>query len=270
MDVCELEFSNVTKRFGETLANDHVSFAVKKGEVHALVGENGAGKSTCMNILYGMLRPDAGEIIYHGSPVFMRSPRDAISLGVGMVHQHFMLSPSLSVAENIVLGYALPGKKIWKLEELRKKIEFLQQDFDIHVPLNVPVKDLTVGLMQRVEIVKTLYRGAQIIILDEPTAVLTPQESDELFNTIQKLTRRGYTIIFISHKLREVTKIANCITVLRAGKCVGTVNTVDVTRSQIAKMMIGREMTGLGKKVAHIGDVVLEVKDLVVAGDRGA
>ncbi len=264
----ELELRGITKRFGGTVANHNVNLSVKKGEVHALVGENGAGKSTLMNILYGMLQPDEGEIVYKGKPVSIASPRDAIALGIGMVHQHFMLSPTLTVGENIVLGHPPSKSWRWKPAELEKQIELLKSDFEIDVPLNVKVQDLTVGLMQRVEIIKTLYRGAKVIILDEPTAVLTPQETAGLFQTIRKLTQAGHTVIFISHKLREVMEISDRITTLRGGKTIGTANKCDVTSRDVAQMMIGREITGLTREKSHTGEAALLVSDLTVAGDQ--
>lgn len=265
----ELELRDITKRFGDTLANDHVSFCVRRGEVHALIGENGAGKSTLMNILYGMLRPDAGEILWRNQPLSLRSPRDAIAKGIGMVHQHFMLAPSLTVAENIALGHPPVKGPFWKPKELRRRVELLQNDYGVELPLDAPVRDLTVGLMQRVEIVKTLYRGAEVLILDEPTAVLTPQESFELFATIRRLTAAGRTVIFISHKLREVLDISDRITVLRAGKTIGTVDKAQVTAAQLAQMMIGRPLAGLGRGEPKTGEAALEVDNLCVAGDLG-
>ena len=268
MQEYELEFRNVTKKFGNMLANDHISFGVKKGEVHALIGENGAGKSTLMNCLYGMHRMDSGEILYRGEPLHLTSPRETMALGIGMVHQHFMLSPSLTVGENIVLG-CKPGKSpVWDKRKLQKRLQETLADMDFDVPLDAVVRDLSVGMMQRVEIVKTLYRGAKLIILDEPTAVLTPQETDELFISIRKLKERGHTVIFISHKLKEVMAISNRITVLRAGKTVGTVNKEDVTPEDLAQMMIGRQLAGVEREQIALGDPVLKVNDLVVMGDR--
>ncbi|WP_223820836.1 ABC transporter ATP-binding protein [Bacillus sp. S3] len=264
----ELEARNITKRFSATLANDNVSLCVKAGEVHALVGENGAGKSTLMNILYGMLSPDSGEILYRGKQVRLKSPNDALALGIGMVHQHFMLSPSLSVAENIVLGKPPKRKFVWKPNEFRKEIERIQEEFDLKIPLDTKVQDISVGLMQRVEIIKILFKGARLIILDEPTATLTPQETKTLFQTIRKLTKRGYSIIFITHKLREVMEISDRITAMRAGKTIGTVNTSEVQPRDIARMMIGRDIDGLQKSQIKTGTLSLEIKDLTVIGDQ--
>ncbi len=259
---CELELKGITKRFGNTVANDNVSFCIRKGEVIALVGENGAGKSTLMNIMYGMLQPDEGQILYRGKPITLRSPSNAIALGIGMVHQHFMLSPSLTVAENIVLGYN-PGKEFfWNPSKFDQEIAKLQEEFDIQVPLHVPVSELSVGKMQRVEIIKALYRKAEILILDEPTAVLTPQEATELFNTIRKLTANGKTVVFISHKLREIMEIADRIVALRGGKIAGSAMREDVTIRDIARMMIGADIKGIQKGQQEKGEVLLQVKDL--------
>lgn len=268
MQEYELEFRNVTKKFGTMLANDHISFGVKKGEVHALIGENGAGKSTLMNCLYGMRRMDDGEILYRGESLHLTSPRETMALGIGMVHQHFMLSPSLTVGENIVLGCKPSKSPIWDKRKLQKRLEETLADMDFDVPLDAVVRDLSVGMMQRVEIVKTLYRGAKLIILDEPTAVLTPQETEELFISIRKLKERGHTVIFISHKLKEVMAISDRITVLRAGKTVGTVNKNDVTPEELAQMMIGRQLAGMEREQIALGEPVLKVKDLTVIGDR--
>lgn len=268
MQEYELEFRNVTKKFGTMLANDHISFGVKKGEVHALIGENGAGKSTLMNCLYGMHRMDDGEILYRGESLHLTSPRETMALGIGMVHQHFMLSPSLTVGENIVLGCKPSKSPIWDKRKLQKRLEETLADMDFDVPLDAVVRDLSVGMMQRVEIVKTLYRGAKLIILDEPTAVLTPQETEELFISIRKLKERGHTVIFISHKLKEVMAISDRITVLRSGKTVGTVNKNDVTPEELAQMMIGRQLAGMEREQIALGEPVLKVKDLTVIGDR--
>lgn len=264
-----LELQNITKRFDKTLANDGVTLRVKRGEVHALIGENGAGKSTLMNILYGLVKPDSGKILLDGKPLTINSPKDSIANGIGMVHQHFMLAPSLTVAENIVLGHPPTRSNIWKPSKLKDKMKTLEADFNFDVPLNAVTGGLTVGLMQRVEIVKTLYRGAEIIILDEPTAVLTPQEAEELFVSIRKLTQAGHTVIFISHKLKEVMEISDTITVMRAGRVVGTVNKEDVDAEQLAQMMIGRELKGVTRAEIDKGEVALKVDDLNVLGDDG-
>ncbi len=265
----ELELRNITKRFSKTLANDDVTLRIKRGEVHALIGENGAGKSTLMNVLYGLHKPDSGQIILRGKPLTLTTPKDAIANGIGMVHQHFMLAPSLTVAENIVLGHPPTRSNIWKPSRLREKLEALQADFNFDVPLEAITGGLTVGLMQRVEIVKTLYRGAEIIILDEPTAVLTPQEAEELFVSIRKLTEAGHTVIFISHKLKEVLEISDTITVMRAGKVVGTVENKGVTAEELAQMMIGRELKGVSRIDTELGEAALKLDNLSVLGDDG-
>lgn len=265
----ELEIKNATKRFGTTLANDNVSLQVKPGEVHAVVGENGAGKSTLMNMIYGMLKPDEGHIFYRGKEVDIKSPLNAIDLGIGMVHQHFMLAPSLTVAENIVLGNPKKNKMVFRSEDFQKQIKTLQEDFDLNVPMNARVQDISVGLMQRVEIIKILYRGAKLIILDEPTATLTPQETKDLFVTIRKLTSRGHSIIFITHKLREVMEISDRVTAMRAGKTIDTVNTADVGPRDIARMMIGRDIEGLKKDPNETGEIALEIENVTVFGDEG-
>ena len=264
----ELEFRNVVKRFGSLVANDHISFGVRKGEIHSLIGENGAGKSTLMNCLYGMHKLDEGEIYYQGKRLQLNSPRETMSLGIGMVHQHFMLSPSLTVGENIVLGCKPSKSPFWNKKLLLKRLESIVEDFNFDVPLDAVTRDLSVGMMQRVEIIKTLYRGAKLIILDEPTAVLTPQEADELFASIRKLQEHGHTVIFISHKLKEVMEISDRITALRAGKMVGTVNKAETNREELARMMIGRDLVGVHRDRIALGDEMLRVENLVVMGDR--
>lgn len=265
----ELELHNITKRFSKTLANDNVTFRVKKGEVHALIGENGAGKSTLMNILYGLIKPDTGTITLRGKKLTLNSPKDAIANGIGMVHQHFMLSPSLTVAENIVLGHPPTKSNIWRQSKLEEKLKAVEENFNFDVPLNAVTGSLTVGLMQRVEIVKTLYRGADIIILDEPTAVLTPQEAEELFVSIRKLKEAGHTVIFISHKLKEVMDISDTITVLRAGKTVGTVKKDEVNAQMLAQMMIGRDLAGVAPSKRERGELALQAQGLHALGNDG-
>ncbi|MDO4543837.1 MAG: ABC transporter ATP-binding protein [Clostridia bacterium] len=264
-----LEMQNIVKRFGKTLANDNVSLRVKQGEVHALIGENGAGKSTLMNILYGLIKPDSGSIVLQGKPLSLSSSKEAIKNGIGMVHQHFMLAPSLTVAENIVLGHPPTRSNIWKPSKLKKRLDELQSEFNFDVPLNAVTGGLTVGLMQRVEIIKTLYRGAKLIILDEPTAVLTPQEAEELFVSIRRLTKAGNTVIFISHKLKEVMEISDTITVMRAGKVIGTVKKEEVDAEKLAQMMIGRELAGVKRADNAAGDAMLSVQNFKVLGDDG-
>lgn len=260
----ELELKHITKRFGNTIANHDVSFQVKKGEVHALVGENGAGKTTLMNIIYGLHRPDEGEILYQGNVLNIQSPHDAISAGIGMVHQHFMLAPDMTIAENIAVGHPPDNKIIWNENALTKKLTDLLKEFELAPSLNTKVSKISIGEMQRVEIIKTLYRGAKTIILDEPTAMLTPQETKDLFAIVRKLTANGHTVIFITHRLKEVMEISDRVTALRAGTIVGTVNTKDVTPTDIAHMMIGREMIGLQRTCEAAGEVALDIQNLTV------
>jgi len=219
-----LELRGITKRFPGVVANDHVDFDLRRREVHALLGENGAGKSTLMNVLYGLYSPDEGEIVVKGEPVRMRSPKDAIDHGIGMVHQHFMLIPVMTVAENIVLATE-PRRAgvLLDYSAARRRVEELARTFNFRIDPDAPVEELTVGQQQRVEILKALHRGADILILDEPTAVLTPQETREIFGVLERLREDGTSIIFISHKLDEVLEIADRITGLRRGKAVETV-----------------------------------------------
>src|SRR5438552_772325 len=246
----------ITKRFPGIVANDDVSLDVRKGEVHALLGENGAGKSTLMNILYGLYKPDEGEILVGGKPVFFHSAKDAIGAGIGMVHQHFMLIPVMTVAENIVLGTE-PIREGVLLDERRaeERVRELSTQFGLAVEPEAKVERISVGQQQRVEILKALYRGAEILILDEPTAVLTPQEAGELFTIVRNLQEQGTSIIFISHKLYEVTEIADRITVLRRGKKIETLPAAGATEEQLARLMVGREvLLRVEKKPAEPGE----------------
>jgi general nucleoside transport system ATP-binding protein len=266
-----LELRGMTKRFPGVLANDHVDFDLRRGEVHALLGENGAGKSTLMNVLYGLYHPDEGEVLINGKPVRIHSPREAIDRGIGMVHQHFMLVPVMTVAENIVLA-AEPrhGGVFLDYDQAVKRVQDLSKAFNFAINPHARVQDITVGQQQRVEILKALYRGADILILDEPTAVLTPQEADELFGILKTLQREGMSIIFISHKLREVIEIADRITVLRRGKKIDTVPREGATEDTLARLMVGREvLLRVDKTAASPGDVLLDVEDLTVLDDRG-
>src|SRR5215471_13133255 len=260
----------IRKEFPGVVANDGVSFDVRRGEVHALLGENGAGKSTLMNILYGLYKPDGGEIRLYGKPVSFSSARDAIQAGIGMVHQHFMLIPVMTVAENIVLG--IEPKKGLLLDEsgAEQRVRELSDQFGLVVDPDALVSDITVGQEQRVEILKALYRGADLLILDEPTAVLTPQEAGELFEIIRSLQADGKSIIFISHKLNEVLEIADRITVLRRGKMIETVPTEGATEESLARAMVGRDvLLRVDKPAAQPGDVLLSVEELHVVDDRG-
>jgi len=266
-----LEMRKIVKVYPNgVVANDGVDFAVEQGEIHALVGENGAGKSTLMKVLYGLERPTSGEILLRGNPVNFRSPHDAIAAGVGMVHQNFMLVPSFTVAQNIVLGSeptqrALLDKK--KANEVTKK---LAEQYGLHVEADATVDGINVGMRQRVEILKTLFRGAEILILDEPTAVLTPQETTELFLAIRKLVQQGKTVIFITHKLREVKEISDRVTVMRHGRVMGTLPISEATREGLACMMVGREvLLSVDKTPVERGKAVLMVDDLSYVSETG-
>ena len=266
-----LELRGITKRFPGVLANDSVDFDLLQGEVHALLGENGAGKSTLMNILYGLYHPDEGEIRLNGSPASFGSAKDAIESGIGMVHQHFMLIPVMTVAENIVLA-AEPTTAgiILDFDEARRRARELSERFGLAVDPSARIEDITVAQQQRVEILKALYRGAEILVLDEPTAVLTPQEARELFGIIGSLKAQGKSIIFITHKLHEVLEVADRITVLRRGKRIETVAREGATEESLARMMVGREvLLRVDKPQAKPGDTVLEVEGLQVFDDRG-
>jgi simple sugar transport system ATP-binding protein len=266
-----LELRGITKRFPGIVADDHVDFDLRSGEVHALLGENGAGKSTLMNILYGLYRPDEGEIFVKGEPVSFGSAKDAIEHGIGMVHQHFMLIPVMTVAENIVLGVE-PVRDGVFLDEgaAEQSVRDFSARFGLAVDPGARVDEISVGQQQRVEIVKALYRRADILILDEPTAVLTPQEAGELFEIIRRLRADGTSIIFISHKLNEVLEVADRITVLRRGRKIDTVPREGATEPVLARMMVGREvLLRVEKGPAQPGDVLLEVSDLHVADERG-
>jgi general nucleoside transport system ATP-binding protein len=265
-----LEMRDIRKEFPGVVANDGVSFEVQRGEVHALLGENGAGKSTLMNILYGLYRPDGGEIRLNGKPVSFSSAREAIQAGIGMVHQHFMLIPVMTVAENIVLGVE-PSKRLLLDEKgAEQRVRELSERFGLAVDPTALTRDITVGQQQRVEILKALYRGADLLVLDEPTAVLTPQEARELFEIIRSLQADGKSIIFISHKLNEVLEIADRITVLRRGKTIDTVPREGATEESLARAMVGRDvLLRVEKQPATPGQTLLEVEDLHVRDDRG-
>jgi len=265
-----LELSGITKRFPGVVANDHVDFDLIQGEVHALLGENGAGKSTLMSILYGLYHPDEGEIRLNGAPLRIDSPHVAIDNGIGMVHQHFMLIPVMSVAENIVLGVEPHRGPFLDLDAAEERVRDLSKQFGLAVRPEARIDSISVGMQQRVEILKALYRGAEILILDEPTAVLTPQEAEELFAIVRSLQAEGKSIIFISHKLNEVLQIADRITTLRFGKQVGTVPRAGATQESLARMMVGREVVlRVEKPPAQPGEVLLSAEDLVVVDERG-
>jgi general nucleoside transport system ATP-binding protein len=265
-----LELTGITKRFPGVVANDDVHFELAKREVHALLGENGAGKSTLMNILYGLYHPDEGEIRMNGKAVRIHSPREAIDLGIGMVHQHFMLIPVMTVAENIVLASEPRTGPFIDLDTAKAKVADISRRFGLAVNPGARIESISVGQQQRVEILKALYRGADILILDEPTAVLTPQEAGELFDVIRSLKEQGKSIIFITHKLNEVLEIADRITVLRRGKTVETVPREGATEEGLARMMVGREvLLRVEKGAAQPGNPLLTVEDVVVQDERG-
>jgi ABC-type uncharacterized transport system ATPase subunit len=265
-----LELKGISKRFPGVIANDSVDFDLRKGEVHALLGENGAGKSTLMNILYGLYHPDEGEVRINGDLVRIHSPREAIDLGIGMVHQHFMLIPVMTVAENIVLAMEPHRGPLLDLDSAEKRVGELSKRFGLAVRPDARIESISVSQQQRVEILKALYRGAEILILDEPTAVLTPQEAQELFGVIRSLKEEGKSIIFISHKLNEVLEIADRITVLRRGKKVDTLPREGASEESLAKLMVGREvLLRVEKKVAEPGVPLLVVEDLTVIDERG-
>ncbi|NWJ46215.1 MAG: ABC transporter ATP-binding protein [Chloroflexi bacterium] len=267
-----LEVRGITKRFPGVLANDNINFRLQRGEVLAFLGENGAGKSTLMNILYGLYHPDEGEVLLNGKPLKFSGPNEAIRAGIGMVHQHFMLVPTLTVTENIILGNEIAkGGGRLDLKTASKNISELSARYGLALDPNVLVGDLTVGMQQRVEIVKAFYRNANILILDEPTSVLTPQEADDLANIIRNFTAQGKSVIFISHKLREVLQIADRVVVLRGGKVVGSVDDLSkATEASLASLMVGREVVlQVNKGPSHPGEEVLVVHDVKALDDRG-
>lgn len=267
-----LEMRAISKRFPGVVANDHIDLSIRPGEIHALLGENGAGKSTLMNILYGLLSPDEGEILLDGAVVEISSPSDAIARGIGMVHQHFKLVPVFSVAENIVLGNETMANAVFlDVRRSEGRIRALSQQLGFEIDPEAMVGDLSVGIQQRIEILKALYRGAKVLILDEPTAVLTPQETSEIFLVLRRLAGEGTSIVFISHKLNEVLEIADRITVIRRGRVVGQADPKTATEESLAEMMVGREVSlVVDKGPASPGEAVLTVEDLTVADDRGS
>jgi ABC-type uncharacterized transport system ATPase subunit len=270
-DPAALELRGITKRFGAVVANDRVDFDLRAAEVHALLGENGAGKSTLMSILYGLYSPTEGEILVGGRPVQISSPADAIDLGIGMVHQHFMLVPVMTVTENIVLGNE-PSRVagVLDLKEASERVRELSDRYGLAVDPDAVIEDTTVGMQQRVEILRALYRGAQILVLDEPTAVLTAQEVTELFRVLRALQEAGTSIVFISHKLNEVLEIADRITVLRRGKRVDTVPKQGATEESLARMMVGRDvLLRVDKAAAKPVEPVLRVEGVHVRDERG-
>ena len=265
-----LEMRGISKRFPGVLANNRVSFDVKYGEVHALLGENGAGKSTLMKILYGLYHPDEGEILLNGKPVTIASPTDAINLGIGMIHQHFMLVQTLTVAENVALGLPSSRGMLTDLDRVSKRILELADIYSLKIDPHAYIWQLSVGQQQRVEIIKALYRGAALLILDEPTAVLTPQEVDELFIIMRQMVNDGYALIFISHKLHEVVEISNRVTVLRDGRKIGTRPTSEMTKQDLANWMVGREVGfAPDRGVVERAEIRLELEKVSCGSDRG-
>ncbi|MGB9590885.1 MAG: ABC transporter ATP-binding protein [Candidatus Kryptoniota bacterium] len=270
-----LQLIGITKRFPGVLANDLVNFDLKYQEIHALLGENGAGKSTLMNISYGLYHPDSGKIMINGQEVVIHSPSDALKCGIGMVHQHFMLVPGMTVTENLMLGHELTsGLQVGLFSKLNREkvaeeIAELSHLYGFNIDPHAFIEDLSVGEAQRVEILKALYKGAQILILDEPTAVLTPQETDELFNIMRSLTQQGKSIIFITHKLKEVMDVADRITVMRLGRVVETTTPDQTNMQELARMMVGRDvLLSVDRGTTKIGSKVLEVENLYVTSHR--
>ncbi len=265
----KLELRGITKRFGTLVANDSINLVVEPGQIHALLGENGAGKSTLMNVLYGLYKADAGEVLLDGAKQSFNGPGDAMAAGIGMVHQHFMLIPVFTVAENVALGHEPTGiLGSLDLEAARKRVVEISEKFGFNVDPDALVEDLPVGIQQRVEIIKALSRDARVLVLDEPTAVLTPQETDELMVIMKQLAKSGTSIVFITHKLREVKEVADIITVIRLGKVVGDAKP-DASTSELASMMVGREVElTVDKKAMSAGDAVLKVENISVLDDR--
>ena len=265
-----IEMKNITKKFGDFTANDNINLTLHKGEVHALLGENGAGKSTLMNILYGLYQPTFGDIFIRGEKTIINNPTIAISKGIGMVHQHFMLVKPFTVTENIILGME-PTKFLGTLDidKAREEVRKISERYGLFVDPNAKIQNITVGMEQRVEILKTLFRGAEILILDEPTAVLTPQEIKELINIIHNLTKEGKSIILISHKLNEIKEVADFCTIIRHGKYIDTVDVSQVTEEELAAKMVGRKVSfKVDKKEAEPKNIVLKIENLVVKDNR--
>lgn len=260
-----IEMNNITKQFGDFKANDDITLKLKKGEIHALLGENGAGKSTLMSVLFGLYIPEKGEILINGEKVNIKNPNDANDLGIGMVHQHFKLVHNFTVLESIILGRETTRMGFLKMNEARKKVESLIEKYKFKINLDSYISDITVGMQQKVEILKMLYCDNEILIFDEPTAVLTPNEIDELMETMRTLIKEGKSIIFITHKLNEIKAVANRCTVIRKGKCIGTINVDEVSKEEMSEMMVGRKVNlVLDKEACNLGENILKVENLCV------
>lgn len=260
-----IEMLHITKEFPGIIANDDITLSLKKGEIHALLGENGAGKSTLMSVLFGLYQPEAGEILKNGQSVKINDPNDATRLGIGMVHQHFKLIDVFTVLDNIILGAETTKMGFLQKKDAQKKVAALSERYGLKVDLSAKIEDITVGMQQRVEILKMLYRDNEILIFDEPTAVLTPQEIDELMNTMREFAKEGKSILFITHKLNEIMAVSDRVTVLRKGKHIGTVNTKDTDQQSLSNMMVGRPVQlEITKGESKPGDVILSVSDMIV------
>ncbi|TCZ75620.1 ABC transporter ATP-binding protein [Paenibacillus albiflavus] len=265
-----VEMRGITKRFPGIIANDSISFKVRKGEIHSLLGENGAGKSTLMNILFGLYQPDEGEIYINEQQVNITDPSIAINLGIGMIHQHFMLVEPYTVVENIILGAEPVNGLTINYRKARQKVMELSEKYGLHVEPDQLISDISVGMQQRVEILKTLYRGAEILIFDEPTAVLTPQEIEDLIHIMHNLVNEGKTIILITHKLKEIMAVSDNVTIIRRGKVIDSVATSETTTDELAAKMVGRKVSfSVDKKDAEVGDAILQVSNVVAKDNRG-
>ena len=269
MDNYAIELLHITKVFPGIVANDDITLRVRYGEIHALLGENGAGKSTLMSVLFGLYQPEEGEILVNGKKAEIKNPRTANALGIGMVHQHFMLVQNFTVLENIVLGVETAKHGVLQMEEARKKVLALSERYGLNIDCDARVSDITVGMQQRVEILKMLYKDNNILIFDEPTAVLTPQEIDELMIIMQNLKREGKAIIFITHKLNEIKAVSDYCTVLRRGKCIGTCDVSTASVEDLSEMMVGRKIDfHLEKAPEHAGDAVLTLENVTLKSER--
>ena len=266
-----VQMQHIMKIYGNgVVANEDVSLELQKGEIHALLGENGAGKSTLMKVLFGIESPDEGKIILNGKETTIKSPQDAISKGIGMVHQHFMLVPSMTVAENIILGTE-PKKGLFiDMKQAVAEAKAIAEKYNFDIDVTAKVENIPVGIKQKVEILKALYRGADVLILDEPTAVLTPQETDELFVQLEKLRDNGHTLIFISHKLDEIKRICDRATIMRSGRSMGTYNVADISTDDMSKLMVGREVVlTFEKKPVQLKETMMKVRNLTVHNSQG-